>query len=99
MEKIKCECTKTKQRTIDEKEVYYTRLNKISGQVNGIKNMIESDRYCDDVIIQLLAVESSIKSLTKILFKNHLETCIVNDIQKGDSKEATEEIMKLINRF
>ena len=52
------------------------RLNRIEGQIRGIKKMIEEDRYCNDVLIQLAAVENSVKSLSNQVLENHLLTCI-----------------------
>ncbi len=74
------------------------RLNKIIGQVNGIKKMIESDRYCADVIIQLSAVEKSIRSVSNIILENHMKHCVSSAIKNGDDSKI-DEVMDLIKRF
>lgn len=89
---------KTKYRSIEEKERLIKRLNKIEGQVRGIKQMIEDNRYCDDILIQISAIDKSLKSLGKEILKNHLSTCIVEDI-KNDNLEAINEIVELFGRI
>lgn len=60
------------------------RLSKIEGQIRGVKRMIEEDSYCDDVINQIEAVRSALKSIELLLLKNHIEHCVVQEIQQGD---------------
>lgn len=97
MSKSCCE-TKTKNRSIDEKKTITTRLNKIIGQMNGIKNMVEEDRYCDDILIQLSAIDKSIKSLANLILDNHMHTCLIENI-KEDNYEVIDEIVDLFKRF
>lgn len=89
---------RTKERTEQEKNALIKRLNIIEGQVRGIKQMIVDDRYCDDVLIQISAVNQSLKSLGTRLLKNHLSTCVVENI-KQDNLEIIEEVMELIKRL
>ena len=70
-----------KIRNEEEKNNYKKRLNKISGQINGISGMIDDDRSCDDILIQILAVNSAIKSLGQEMLLNHMKTCMVSDIE------------------
>jgi len=65
-------CGKKTKRSPDEKKLIQNRLNRISGQINGINKMIENDAYCNDVLIQLSAVEKAVKSLTSHILDNHL---------------------------
>ena len=65
-------CNKTKQRTEEEKKKIIARLHKINGQINGVEKMINDDRYCDEVLTQLLAIEKSIKSVSDYILENHL---------------------------
>lgn len=74
------------------------RLNKIAGQINGIKGMVEKDRYCGDILIQVSAVNKSLESLAKKILKKHLETCVVDKIKEGD-KDIMEEVMDLVTRL
>lgn len=80
------------------KKQLITRLNRISGQVNGVKEMINEDRYCDDVIIQLSAISSAVKSLSNLLFENHLSHCVKEKVCESDY-HVIEEVMNLVKRF
>ena len=91
-------CNKKKVRTEEEKKALETRLNRIIGQMNGIKKMIEDDRYCDDILIQLSATEKSIKSLATVILDNHMRTCLVKSIEAGDMS-VVDEIVDLFKRF
>lgn len=95
----KCEqCHKSKHRTDEEKKYLTTRLKTIEGQIRGISKMIDDDKYCNDILIQLLAVNKSIKSLSSDILKSHLETCVVDDI-KMNNLEVIDEVMELIGRL
>ena len=97
MEKGNC-CNKKTKRGIDEKKLITNRLNRISGQINGIRKMIESDTYCNDVLIQLKAVESSVQSLSNHMLENHLYNCVSRDLENGDF-ETIDELISLFKRF
>ena len=73
------------------------RLNRAVGQLNGIKQMINDNRYCGDVLIQLSATRSAIQSIERIVLQNHLETCVVEEIRAGND-EIVQEAMDLIRR-
>ncbi|MBQ8891602.1 MAG: metal-sensing transcriptional repressor [Bacilli bacterium] len=95
----KCEnCSRSKHRTEDEKKYLQTRLKTIEGQVRGVSKMIDDDKYCNDVLTQLLAINKSIRSLSNDILKSHLSTCVVDDI-KGDKLEVLDEVMELIGRL
>ena len=89
---------KMTKRDEDTKKILTNRLNRIEGQIRGIKKMIEEDRYCNDILIQLLAVENSVKSLSNQLLETHLYTCISNDIEKGNI-DVIDELISLFKRF
>ena len=89
---------KKKNRTEEEKKELITRINRIMGSLNGIKNMIEEDRYCDDVLIQLSAVDKSIKSLANVILDNHMHTCLIEHIEQKDY-QIIDEIIDLVRRF
>lgn len=74
------------------------RLNRVIGQLNGVKAMIDDNRYCGDVLVQLSAAESAVHSISAILLQNHLETCVVEQIKQGNT-EIIDEAMKLIKKF
>ena len=95
----KCQmCQKSTHRTDEEKKRLTKRLNIIEGQVRGIKQMIENDRYCDDVLIQIASVNKSLKSLGNEILKNHLETCVVKEL-KEDKLEVIDEVIDLFGRI
>ena len=74
------------------------RLNRVIGQLNGVKAMIDDNRYCGDVLVQLSAAESAVHSISAILLQNHLETCVVEQIEQGNI-QIIDEAMQLIKKF
>ena len=93
-----CCSYKVKLRNEEDKKLLLNRVNRIVGQMNGIKKMIESNRYCDDVLIQLSAIDKSIKSLANTILNEHLHTCLVNDIKEGNLN-TLDQIVELFKRF
>lgn len=93
----KC-CKKQTKRSEAEKKIINNRLNRIEGQVRGIKKMIEEDRYCDDVLIQLSAIDKSVKSLANHILENHMQTCVLKDLENGNY-EIIDEVVNLFRRF
>ena len=91
-------CNKKTRRSQEEKKLIINRLNRISGQINGINKMIENDAYCNDVLIQLSAVKNSIKSLSTYILENHLYTCVANDLENGNF-DSIDELISLFKRF
>lgn len=77
-------CQKKTERSEEEKKKLTARLNRIIGQMNGIKRMIEEDRYCDEILIQLSAVDKAIKSLSRVMLEAHMHRCLIEQIQDGD---------------
>lgn len=88
-------CSKVKHRDEEEKKSIYNRINRIEGQLRGIKQMIENDIYCDDVLIQVSAITQSIKSLGRLILNNHIKTCVKGEIVNGND----EIIDEVINSF
>lgn len=89
---------KKKTRTEEEKKALNTRLNKTIGQMNGVKKMIDEDRYCEDILIQLAAIDRSIKSLADLMLESHMHSCLINDIQNGDY-QIVDEVIGLFKKF
>ena len=81
-----------------EKKNLMHRLNRIAGQIDGIKKMIDEDRYCDDILIQLSAVEKAVKSLSTIILEKHLSSCIKAEVGHGNT-EVVDEMITLFRRF
>ncbi|MEH6908491.1 metal-sensitive transcriptional regulator [Neobacillus drentensis] len=75
-----------------------TRLNRIEGQIRGIKGLIEKDTYCDDVINQISATQSALNSVAKILLEGHMKSCVVERIQEGDF-EVLDEVLVTIQKL
>jgi DNA-binding FrmR family transcriptional regulator len=79
-----------------------SRLNRVSGQVDGIKKMIEENRYCPDILIQIKATRSALKSVEANILERHLQGCVTNAIQSGskkDQQKKIEEIKELFKRY
>ena len=76
-----------------------TRLRKISGQVNGVSKMIDDNRYCKDVLIQIAAIEAALKEVGYIVLRDHMLTCVTSDIKNDDfsSLEDAVEIAKKLS--
>ncbi|WP_127587804.1 metal-sensitive transcriptional regulator [Paenibacillus koleovorans] len=75
-----------------------TRLNRIEGQIRGVKGLIEKDTYCDDVLNQIAAIQSALNGVGKLLLEGHMKTCVVEKIQAGD-KDIIAELMVTVNKL
>ena len=89
---------KTTPRQEKELKQLKNRLNRMIGQLNGISKMLDDNRYCGDVLIQLAAVDAAVKSVSRLVLQNHLETCVVEQIQQGNT-EIVDEVMSLFKRL
>lgn len=96
--KEKCCDVKTKAREKSEKEMLISHLNRINGQINGIKQMVEESRYCDDILMQITAATNSLKSLGLTVMEKHMKTCVKDKIKNGDD-EVIDEVMKTFERL
>lgn len=74
------------------------RLNRIEGQVRGIKGLIEKDTYCDDVLNQIASVQSALNGVGKLLLEHHMKSCVIERIQDGD-KEVIDELLITVNKL
>lgn len=96
-----CECERTKKDPRSEEFIdnLIKRLNRISGQVNGVSQMIKDNRYCGDILIQISAIEAALKEVGYIIYKDHMLSCVSNDIKNDDysSLEEAIEIAKKLN--
>lgn len=75
-----------------------TRLNRIEGQIRGVKGMIEKDTYCDDVLNQIAAVQSALNSVGRLLLENHMKSCVIERIEQGEP-EVIDEILITIKKL
>lgn len=97
MEKEAC-CHKTKERSEKEYKDLLNRLNRIEGQVRGIKGMVEKDAYCTDILIQVAAVNAALNSFNKVLLSNHIKTCVTQDIKAG-KEDSMEELLAILPKL
>ena len=97
MEKEKCcHCSqRKKERSPEEYKKLIHRLNRIEGQIRGIKGMVENDAYCPDILIQSAAVNAAINAFNKELLANHIRTCVADDIRNGKDKAIDELVVTL----
>lgn len=91
-------CEKRKHR--DEKEFrdLMNRLNRIEGQIRGIRGMVEDERYCVDILNQVSAVQSALNGFNKVLLSNHIRSCIVADVKEGN-EHAVDELCETIKKL
>jgi DNA-binding FrmR family transcriptional regulator len=86
----------------DTRERARKRIRRIAGQVAGIERMIEQDRYCVDVLLQVAAARAALDGVGKLLLSSHVETCVADAIASGrpkDRKEKIEELMEVFSKF
>lgn len=75
------------------------RLNRIAGQVHGIARMIESERYCIDVLTQLAAIKSALGKVESVILKQHAASCVAQAIASGDEAEQRAKFNELVELF
>lgn len=88
-------CHKTKERSEEERKKLINRLNRIEGQVRGIRGMIEKDAYCTDVLTQVAAANAALNAFTKELLGSHIKTCVAEDIRAGRDDTIDELVATL----
>ena len=88
---------KHKKRSEEESRALIRRLNVIEGQIRGLAKMIEEDRYCVDILMQVSSVQSALNSFNKELLSSHIHTCVVEDIRSGKT-EAVDELCELLQK-
>ena len=100
METEKCCCCsqKKKERSPEEYKKLISRLNRIEGQIRGIKGMLEKDAYCTDILTQVSAVNAALNSFNKELLASHIRTCVVDDIREGKD-ETVDELVTVMQKL
>ncbi len=93
-----CCCCKKTERTEEERRKLINRLNRIEGQIRGIRGMLERDAYCNDILIQSAAVNAAVNSFNKELLSSHIHTCVVRDIRDGKD-EVVDELVATIQKL
>ena len=99
MEEEKCSCHhKTKERSEKEYKDLIHRLNRIEGQIRGIKGMVEKDAYCPEILVQVAAANAALNSFNKVLRANHIRTCVAEDIRAGKD-EVIDELVTTLQKL
>lgn len=98
MEEKTCCSHKTKERSEKEYKDLIHRLNRIEGQVRGIRGMVEKDAYCTDILVQVAAITAALNSFNKVLLENHIRSCVVCDIRDG-KEETLDELVETLKRL
>ena len=94
-----CHChQKATPRSEKERKQLQNRLSRMTGQLNGISRMLEENRYCGDILTQVAAVESALQAFGYAILKEHMETCVVEEIQKGNTA-IVEEAVELVEQI
>ena len=94
-----CACTeKKKQRGSDERTDLIHRLNRIEGQIRGIRGMVERDAYCTDILTQVSAANAALSAFSRVLLAEHIRTCVTQDIRSGRD-ETVDELIETLRRL
>ena len=93
-----CHSHKTKQRTDDEIRQLVNRLNRIEGQVRGIRKMVEQNSYCTDILVQTAAATSALDSFSREILASHIRTCVAKDIREGND-DVIDELVRTLQKL
>lgn len=93
-----CCHNRKKERSEEEYKKLLNRLNRIEGQIRGVKGMLEKNAYCVDIITQVSAITAALNSFNRILLSEHIRTCVKDDIQSGKDDSA-EELAELVGKL
>lgn len=91
-------CHKMKKRSEKEYRTLMNRLNRIEGQVRGVKKMLEEDAYCTDILVQVSAVNAALNSFNKVLLAEHIRSCVADDIRAGKD-ETIDELVETLQKL
>ncbi len=89
---------RTKEREEKEYKDLIHRLNRMEGQIRGIRGMVEEGRYCTDILVQVAAVNAALNSFNKVLLANHIRSCVVEDIREG-REESVDELVGILQKL
>ncbi len=90
-----CGCVKTTDRSEEERKKLIHRLNRIEGQIRGIKKMVENDAYCTDILIQSAAANAAVNAFNKELLASHIHGCVAKNIRDGNEEVIDELVVTL----
>lgn len=95
MEDKACNCHKTKERSQEEYKRLIHRLNRVEGQIRGIRGMVEKSAYCTDILAQVAAANAALNAFSRELLAEHIRTCVARDIRSGKDETLDELIATL----
>lgn len=98
-QKTQKEVHRAMPREASERESLLLRLRRIEGQVRGVQRMVEEDRYCPDVLVQMSAIHESLRAVERIMMKDHLQHCATQALRSGDAKQAHRTYDELTELF
>ena len=93
-----CNCVRQKRRTEEEYKALINRLNRIEGQIRGIRGMVERQAYCTDILTQVAAVNAALNAFNKELLAQHIKTCVTDDIKNG-KQETVDELVATLQKL
>ena len=93
----KCCCKKTERSEEDRKKLIH-RLNRIEGQIRGIRTMVEKDAYCPDILVQSAAVNAAVNAFNKDLIAGHIHHCVARDVREGN-EEVIDELVATLQKL
>lgn len=85
--------------TDEEKKAVLNRLKRIEGQVRGIQKMVDSDRYCIDILVQISAIQAALKKVGFTISERHMKHCVTHALETGDGERAIEELLDVMKHF
>ena len=86
-------------RSAKEEKDLIRRLNRIEGQVRGVKAMVQDERYCTDILVQVSAIQSALNGFSRTLLSSHVKSCVVEEIKNGDADKAVDELCETIRKM
>lgn len=86
-------------RSHEEKKAVINRLKRIEGQVRGIQNMVEADRYCIDILVQISAIQAALKKVGLSISERHLKHCVSHALDTGDGDHAIDELLDIMKHY
>ena len=98
MEKTCPYCNTVTERSEEQRKKLLNRLNRIEGQIRGIKGKLERDAYCPDILTQSAAVNAAVHAFSRELLEAHIHTCVVRDIREGRD-EVVDELVETIRKL
>lgn len=98
MEAQSCDCHKKKERSPEEYKRLIHRLNRVEGQIRGIRGMVEKSAYCPDILAQVAAANAALNAFAKELLSEHIRTCVTRDVREGKD-ETVEELLRTLQKL